>query len=475
MSASDSTALDVVRALEAEFPVEELVHDGVMVWPIARLAIGRAVDIRRGALVPTEGPTGTPRTTRMRRALPRLRPLGRGGAEPLAAVVLSHVGGRHITVDGAGFDVFADPLVRLGAETGRRVEVWDAAYLDDRRPPFGQPRPIDLQLGLAALAARTPRSRRALAVALGEGLGDIAAAARTAGAEVTAAGLATRIGTVLALADRFAAPLAARRPALGFVVCFYNTAGFAFDIACARQGVISVDVQHGVQGPDHVNYGRLTRPGLAASTAYPRRFWSWSATDAAWIDENFGAGRAIVGGRLADIERPAGTGALPPPAGREILVSLQPGRDLPATLTEAIVDAPAGWRWWLRPHPSSPATSVQAKVDAAGLGDSVEVAAAAGADLSVLLRRVDLHVTEWSSVVLEAEAAGVPSVVLDERGRRLFGDSIRRGRTVPVEDAATLLEVARSARPLEIDEARPDPRAAFSALLAAADHQRHGV
>ena len=57
-----------------------------------------------------------------------------------------------------------------------------------------------------------------------------------------------------------------------------------------------------------------------------------------------------------------------------------------------------------------------------GLLGKVEVRQASTMPLPFLLSRSVSHITQWSSVVIEAAQFKVPSIVLDLKGKELFKD-----------------------------------------------------
>jgi hypothetical protein len=59
--------------------------------------------------------------------------------------------------------------------------------------------------------------------------------------------------------------------------------------------------------------------------------------------------------------------------------------------------------------------------------------------LPLVLATADLHVTEYSSVVIEATACGVPSVALDERALHLYPAEHRAGQLVIAQTAEQIL------------------------------------
>ena len=59
------------------------------------------------------------------------------------------------------------------------------------------------------------------------------------------------------------------------------------------------------------------------------------------------------------------------------------------------------------------------------------------------LRNVDIHITEYSGVVYEAEEFGVPSVIVSKTEADLFSDVISRGNAVIADDEASIIQAIK--------------------------------
>ncbi|MDQ3756271.1 MAG: hypothetical protein M3394_00235 [Actinomycetota bacterium] len=231
----------------------------------------------------------------------------------------------------------------------------------------------------------------------------------------------------------------------GFVVDYYKFESMAFVHACATRGVPSVDLQHGIQGPYHMAYGRWSVVPDEGYELLPRYFWVWSEDEARHIDDWRPARNhePVVGGnpflrmllrnpgpraraaiRMADSLSAAGED------GHTVLVTLH-GYETPDELDELariVSDAPARWRWWIRAHPGNRDGAREAADALARNGvENAETEIASAAPLFALLPRVDVHVTVCSSVVIDAAAFGVPSVVIGPDGAARYANEHRAG------------------------------------------------
>ena len=261
--------------------------------------------------------------------------------------------------------------------------------------------------------------------------------------------LEKRARSLAATAREFQTVLHAVKPQLAFAVTSYAGLGHAFALACRREGILSIDLQHCPQEGSHRAYRWSRLPERGFSTL-PAVFWTWSLEDAAhiaaWADDSAAPWhRAIWGGhaqlapflddqdpatRLWD-ERFAAVGDATA-FDREILVALQPIGGRRATweaLAGQIEGAPARWRWWIRRHPAS--TGFQdaeyARLLALRL-PNVVIEEASARPLPALLRRMSALVSLASGAAAEAAAFGVPAFFLDGEARGTFAGLIQRGQ-----------------------------------------------
>ncbi|MBE9065387.1 hypothetical protein IQ260_01835, partial [Leptolyngbya cf. ectocarpi LEGE 11479] len=125
-----------------------------------------------------------------------------------------------------------------------------------------------------------------------------------------------------------------------------------------------------------------------------------------------------------------------------ILFTLQPINDpLPVWLIESIQASPKHWKWWMRLHPAmlSQSESID-KILHQNAIDDVNLQSATELPLPALLAHMDVHVTQLSSVVLEAEFFNVPSVITDDRAVQLFPKQIESSMALLATNPKELIE-----------------------------------
>lgn len=461
----------LIQDLEARFPTDAWRVHGVPVWPPLRIRIAsrahRFMNARQASA------HTAPKTNRgpLVRGIHRVRRLTQA---PLAAMraalrdprhsprhadvmFLSYSTSRFFQIEGRWYDGLCEPLAELLVARGTDVHILERAPDDEYRLPRSMASTLvePLIRGVTLANARAPCLSPGLA-----GFPELTdeVARRVPGLTISEADIVRDTRFIRWLSTSFELLLRRARAKVGFVVCYYDSVGMAFVHACHRVGIPCVDVQHGVQGELHPGYGGWSRMSAGGCSVLPHRFWTWSETDAAtimrWGSRSAGAHEAIVGGnqlmakmlgnsdpvrRVRDVVRARAAGA-----DCNLLVSLQPGRCIPDLIRDAIRVSPPSWRWWVRLHPSmwlrraEVAATLPAGSAREFLIDATEF------PLYTILQHIDVHLTEASSTVLEAEQLGVPSILLDESGGALYGDQLARGTALSAFDVATLFEaVAR--------------------------------
>lgn len=469
----------LVEAIEDRFDVGGWRLGDIELWPLARL------DLHLDMMRAWTGDAPAPASTRWRRAAAGLavpatnlwksrRDLAHWlpGPRPAHAVLLGDGGSLDWTPSGWQ-DRFGEPLLAACDRRGWPTLQMQGGAL--RRLPWRRATYAANQLAMqGALAARfnllrasLPDHAEVLAFLRGQG---VAAASLTPGA------LTHRARLVDTTASAFEHVLRRARPRLAFVVAWYAGLGPAFMVACRRQGVLSVDLQHAPQGETHKAYGWRRLPP-AGYRVMPAAFWTWNEDEAARIrgwaqSTNDAWPAALAGGNLqlapflddADPQTQAFDAAAETAAGapaeREILVALQPLAGQTAVwnaLAARIEASPPGWRWWIRRHPAALAGQDAVFGRLLSLASPrVLVEPASRFALPVLLRRVSALVSLASGSAAEAALFGVPALFLSPAARDLFPDLIAEG-AADVEDAGSVdTRIARlPPRPRRPEAARP--------------------
>lgn len=457
---SSKAVLETITKLEKEFPVSDWRIGGVEVWPVVRVSLAiRMLHRDRHEGAEGSGRRSSSALDQVRQGIRRLRRLAAASSAALAdwshnqrldreykAVVLMASSNRRVRMKSGWYAIYSDPFVDLyrsiGVEplvlergvNGYRIPRYSPSFFVSPRPPWQ---------GMRSLSGRYRLS--------GRGHDNLDRYSELRGlltcehgvSPPTLARLERMIRQIRRNATVYRTIFERVRPRVGFTVCYYNGDGFAFNLACQEFGIPSVDIQHGVQGAIHFAYGQWTNVHTDGYGLLPTYFWCWTEAEAAAIREWSGGltrHQPVVGGNLwgnvwREHERDLGL-----PMGAEVerirqrgdvhvLYTCDRNPMLPQGLVEAMRLSCDSWIWWVRLHPGmdeSDRRQVEAQlqdIDA----HRVEVHIATRAPLFQLLGAVDVHATRYSTVVLEAEAAGVGSIVMDRIGEEYYARQIASG------------------------------------------------
>jgi hypothetical protein len=470
--------LDLVDGIEARFAVARWRSGDVDLWPPARVDLFLDLFKAGGAdsaqapppfLPRMAGNLATPLTNawKSRGDLDHWLPWPR----PADAILLGD-GVSLDRIDGAWRDRHGEPVMAALERQGRTTFLMQPGGLE--RLPWARP----------TFAANTIAVRGALAAALDQKRpvdlpdhGAVLAFLEREGVRAPSLALprlVKRARTIAATAARFQQVLAVVRPRLAFAVTYYAGLGHAFALACRRQGLLCVDLQHCPQGGAHRGYRWSNLPARGYSTL-PAVFWTWTAEEAAAVEawaspwhRPVHGGHSQLAAYLDDgpVARrwdarfaAAADGAA---YEREILVALQPiggRRGVWEALARQIEAAPATWRWWIRRHPSSTAFQ-DAEHDSlrALRRPNVLVDEASELPLPALLRRMSAVVSLASGAATEAAAFGVPALFVDEEALALFPGLLKRGEAELIDVAEVVSRIAvLPATPARTVADRPPP------------------
>ncbi|NJN12566.1 MAG: hypothetical protein HC836_39250 [Richelia sp. RM2_1_2] len=216
--------------------------------------------------------------------------------------------------------------------------------------------------------------------------------------------------------------------------------------ACNELGIPSVDIQHGIQGDIHIAYGNWSKVPKEGFKTLPSIFWNWNQSQAKYIDNWAVKNRkhqTFVGGNPWDqvfqtISNNLGNSCkseidvlkIKDSNAVYILFTLQPmGDDLiPDFFFNLYNNSPDNWQWWFRLHPRQSLDDAIVKL----LTDKYNVSAykiklVSECPLNLILEHANLHITQFSSVVLEAENFGVPSICIHPNSVDMFSEQIDNG------------------------------------------------
>jgi|GEM_PF-5896615 len=204
---------------------------------------------------------------------------------------------------------------------------------------------------------------------------------------------------------------------------YYGIFSLALCAASEDQRIPVIEMQHGVQGPKHLGYGSFSKLPAHGYNTIPDVFWVWTKSDASnidsWVSKTI-KHESYVGGytNLVELKTKKLDSKKP-----NILFTTQPVEGyLPDSLSHLIKETANDFDWYFRLHPRQIEEEEKVKVDLGGHGilDIVDIETLTRGSAVDALSQVDLHLTLWSSCVIEAHMLGVPSILLHENGLVLY-------------------------------------------------------
>jgi hypothetical protein len=243
---------------------------------------------------------------------------------------------------------------------------------------------------------------------------------------------------------------------LAIITMYYSVDGMAFVLACKEEGLIVCDMQHGVQGDYHVAYGLWNKVPEKGYAVLPRYFLCWSDYEAKAIEKWNSSVRSfhspvIIGNpfikkwknendlHVVHYDKIIKEIKVKSPGSRHILYTLQ-DYSIPEWLINAISESADNCFWWIRMHPEQiQYSSITTKLlNDAGIAN-FNLADASVLPLYALLRNMDIHVTAWSTTILEALEFDIPSIIVDKLGEEMFSNELSKGSAITAYSEYQLL------------------------------------
>ena len=432
--------LGVLLAIERSMPVERVQVDGAPLWPLIRIVAGS-----RAVLPHMQRPSHPSKRSHWH----VIELMYRGWLQELAIARLPH--GRLLFFSDQIYqahtakgwvDRFAEPLIdpakgsgrdslllvrtkRHNAELahrdglhiqdiGRMLALKDLVHWRRQRVPFSS-MPYGSEIG------------RSIADKLGDAVADH---------------LGKAVHSYRMHLRTYRKLIGALRPEHTFVTCWYSIENMAVAQACHERGIPCTDLQHGVQGPAHLAYGNWVTEKVHAWTCMPSSFWCWDEASAKNIRSWAGPdGPKVFEGGSPWFEAEHGNADPVDAKDRCILFTMQPvDRPIPDHLAEVIRHTGQREKWVFRCHPSAERHAEMVRYWAARehLSDRVSVEMPAAMPLSRSLARTRIHITQYSSVILEAAMMGIPSIALDPCAGSIYPDLVQQGLVVQAHSADEL-------------------------------------
>lgn len=217
-----------------------------------------------------------------------------------------------------------------------------------------------------------------------------------------------------------------------YITCYYCNSSFPLIIAAKKLGIEVIEMQHGVMDTHHIPYGFWTKTPPNGYEMMPDVIWNWDIISAQLIQENFKntpVKSMVKGNPWVDYlkkEKIEGLDA------QYILYSLQPFLEnemlFPPEMIKAINELP--YVWYLRLHPrqvlDQPMLIDYLKSQGTNMA-KINFDLATEAYLPPLLEHAKLHITQYSSCVIEAALLNKKTWLIYADAQLYFKEYIKTG------------------------------------------------
>jgi len=262
------------------------------------------------------------------------------------------------------------------------------------------------------------------------------------------------------------------RPKAVFLTCFYNDILYGVILAARRLNIPSVEVERWFTQCGDLCVSNWTQVPEEGYELIPDYYWVWSedSTPAldSWPRKSSHNLAPIVAGHLFMQRELKRVPISPRPAGKErvMLVTLEemPHKNIanliPEVVARAMEMAPDSWLWIFRQHFEMDAAHFEPIRDyMRKWGNKVKMEPVSECHLYSTLRMVDYHICQTISTGIEAEALGIPTIIVWPDPAKYYPKEIERGIFLHTTDPAELIRIisekrkpnARGKRVIELD------------------------
>jgi hypothetical protein len=475
MPFSTTEIKDIVIEIEDRFPVDTWLMNGIHVWPLVRIQIyfelffaGRDQGYstsNKSKILSGLAPFIRIVNSVFQFSKSYVSDLKHNTSTNRSADCLFLTYTVHRTLlTGRWYDKYCDPYVDALTSLGLRSLVLEMAAKEEYRVPrYGRSKFIQPALEGIMIKSRLQWKSVSLRESLC-GFTDMIDCLEKENPDMTMPSLErlrSQVVQLINLKEYFRKILADVKPTVVFVAEYYSLYGMALILACRQCCIATVDIQHGMQGDEHLAYGCWSKIPRTGYELLPSVFWCWSDYEAGvinkWNQDVLPIHKTFVGGDLwLNLWREKSSeivsyydnmiGRFKYKTGRplHVLVTLGLLSDLKEWILTAIQASFVDIFWWIRVHPCrlEEREIVREILKEFGI-TNVVLDQATDLPLQALLRHVNVNVTAFSSTVFDAECYGIPSVLTDSAGVTLFSEQTASGLAVTASNADELLKAIK--------------------------------
>jgi len=453
--------MSIINNIESNFPVDQWIIDAVHVWPLIRADLVSQLDsfLNKGSAV--ESKRGAADLQHIGRIRTMISSFSRCCHNSIAdyknndKIANSNIDALFITnsinrsfVSGSYYNRIIDPIIdRLDDKNLRSLILeitWAGNYYTPRYRPS---RYIQPYLDYLLVKSKLPLPRKFPGDSYLKRFDDFIQHLKSLNLSLVPPSIKAiqkEVALIRDISFYLKKIIIRTKPEIALSTQYYGRAGMALNLACRETGIPSVDIQHGLQGDLHWAYGRWARVPEKGYELLPSFFWCWSHDEAEVINKwnretkkyhapvvvgNLWLKKWIEGGSEIGSVYDQRINHLKEHHGKSIhiLYTMQ-DETIPENIINSIKETASMCFWWIRCHPSQLDKHPEIYQFLSDLGlCNIDVENASTLPLFSILSNIDIHVTGWSTTVLEALAFGVPSILTHDFGAEYYEEQIRDG------------------------------------------------
>lgn len=464
--------MNIINDIEKKFPVDEWKINNIHVWPIIRIELGMRLQY-------IDEPYLDNNTTNRRSPIRKIIEFVRLFLQDIIAewkdvgknqkpyntqggfIFLSDSNNRRVSINNSWYNIYCSPLIEeIKKQNSNYLLLEYCATKKYKFPRFEASYLVEKWLKWIRVYSYVLRQLKRDVDSLNiNWYEDLAAYLRQQGLEDCCEDvreLKRKINELTALTVYYDKILHITKPSVAFVICYYGTITMAFVLACKKRKIPVVDIQHGVQGELHVAYGRWNKVPVSGYELLPDIFAVWGETERLaineWASQNSRHRSFILGNYWNDMWQSEQNDEVinclikkiqsnfnSSQFEAAILYTLQPGVITPDFLIEVIRQTP-NIHWLIRLHPCMMAQKEELYQQWESYGiKNIEIRKATDFPLPGLLKFIRVHITNSSSVVIDAVQFGIASIVIDRLGSEIYDHYIKENMVFYCSDQQMII------------------------------------
>lgn len=234
------------------------------------------------------------------------------------------------------------------------------------------------------------------------------------------------------------------KPGAAYVVCYYSILGMALCAACRQLGIPITDIQHGVAGGNMRAYAGWLKVPKQGYTTLPDTFFCWTKFDVHaitdWSQQTTQHKAVVVGSLWRDyvVEKSLLVEAERQWSGffkeinayeKRVLITMQ-SSTLAQLFVDVVKQCGPNCCFLIRRHPGFSLEKNESYTELSRNYPNVFFEQPSNIPIQVLMKNVDVHLTEWSGAVIDAYFESVKSIVISEEALDYFEDFIGSGLVI---------------------------------------------